>query len=143
MSASQHLPQRHLNLIPRSSTNSPRQASQFGVRPSIADRFSQLLYEIEAFLFTCTHEEMCSFWNAIANLRQYLGKDLQGAANYSEVPQFLNNRRKKRDFYRILEVLADLPHPNLHRSQHLPKRSGDRHKLNRHAFVHPHLATQK
>ncbi len=143
MSAPQHLPQRHLNLIPSSSTNSRSQTLQFGIRPSIADRFSRLLYEIEAFLLACTHEEMYSFWNAIANLRYYLLKDSQKAANSSEMPQFLNSRRKKRDFCRILEVLADLPHPNLHRSHHLPKRSGDRRQPNYHPFAHPHLATQR
>jgi hypothetical protein len=143
MSAPRH---RHLNLI-SSRTNSPCQASQFGVRPNIADRFSQLLNEIEAFLYTCTYEEMCSFWNEIANLRQYLGKDLQKVANSSEVPQFLSSRRKQRDFCRILEVLADLPSPKLHRSHHLPKRSGDRrhpnYQPNRHTFIDPHLATQR
>jgi len=139
MSAPRH---RHLNLI-SSRTNSPRQTSPFGIRPRIADRFSQLLHEIEAFLLACTYEEMCSFWDAIANLRQYLEKDLERAANYSEVPQFLNNRRKKRDFCRILEVLADLSYPQMHLSHHLPKRSGDRRQPNRHAFVHPRLATQR
>lgn len=143
MSAPQHFSQRHLNLIPSSSTNSPSQTSQFGVRPSMADRLSQLLYEIEAFLFTCTHEEMCSFWDAIANLRQYLEKNSQKITNLSEVPQFLNSRRKQRDFCRILEVLADLSYPKLHRSHHLPKRSGDRHQPNRHPFSNPHLTTQR
>ncbi|MCY7333883.1 MAG: hypothetical protein LH649_14795 [Pseudanabaena sp. CAN_BIN31] len=139
MSAPRH---RHLNLI-SSRTNSPRQTSPFGIRPRIADRFSQLLHEIEAFLLACTYEEMCSFWDAIANLRQYLEKDLERAANCSEVPKFLNSRRKQRDFCRILEVLADLPSPKLRLSHHLPKRSNDRRHPNRHLFVHPHLSIQR
>ena len=131
MSAPHHLPQRHLNLI----SSHPRQTSQFGVRPSIADRFSHLLSEIESFLLACTYEEMCSFWNAIANLRQYLQKDV----NSSEVPQFLNGRRKQRDFCRILEVLADLPYPHLHLSTQLSKSAGDRYQH----FAYPHLVTQR
>lgn len=143
MSAPSH---HHLN-VTSSSTDLPRQTSEFDIRPSMVDRFSQLLHEIEAFLFACTHEEMCRFWNAIANLRQYLLKDLQKVANPSGVPQFLNNRRKQRNFCRILEVLADLPYPKLHRSHHLPKRSGDRRQPNYHTFAYPHLnphlATQR
>ncbi|TYQ25006.1 hypothetical protein PseudUWO311_16905 [Pseudanabaena sp. UWO311] len=131
MSAPHHLPQRHLNLI----SSHPHQTSQFGVRPSIAERFSQLLFEIESFLLACTHEEMCSFWNAIANLRQYLQKN----TNSSEVPHFLNGRKQQRDFCRILEVLADLPYPHLHLSTQLPERSDDR----RQHYVYPHLVTQR
>ncbi|GBO52968.1 hypothetical protein APA_769 [Pseudanabaena sp. lw0831] len=134
MSAPHHLPQRHLNLM-----SHPRQTSQFGVRPSIADRFSQLLSEIESFLLACTYEEMCSFWNAIANLRQYLQKD----TNSSEVPQFLNGRRKQRDFCRILEVLADLPYPQLHLSTHLAARTGDLRQPQQTSFVYPHLVIQR
>ncbi len=130
MSAPHHLPQRHLNLI----SGHPRQTSQFGVRPSIADRFSQLLSEIESFLLACTHEEMCSFWNAIANLRQYLQKN----PNSSEVPHFLNGRKQQRDFCRILEVLADLPYPHLHLTQ-LPESISDR----RQHYVYPHLVAQR
>lgn len=132
MSAPHHLPQRHLNLIP----SYPSQTSQFGIRPSIADRFSQLLSEIESFLLACTHEEMCSFWNAIANLRQYLQKN----TNSSEVPQFLNGRKQQRDFCRILEVLADLPYPHLHLSTQLPKRSGARRSQH---YAYPHLVAQR
>jgi hypothetical protein len=131
MSAPHHLPQRHLNLI----SDQYSQTSQFGVRPSIADRFSQLLSDIESFLMACTHEEMCSFWNAIANLRQYLQK----ANNSSEVPHFLNGRKQQRDFCRILEVLADLPYPHLHLSTHVGERASDR----RQHHVYPHLVTQR
>jgi len=131
MSAPHHLPQRHLNLI----SSYPRQTSKFGVRPSIADLFSQLLSDIESFLLACTHEEMCSFWNAIANLRQYLQKN----TNSSEVPHFLNGRKQQRDFCRILEVLADLTYPHLHLSSQLPERTGDR----RQHHVYPHLVTQR
>jgi hypothetical protein len=132
MSAPHHLPQRHLNLIP----SYPRQTSQFGVRPSIADRFSQLLSDIESFLLACTHEEMCSFWNAIANLRHYLQKN----TNSSEVPQFLNGRKQQRDFSRILEVLADLPYPHLHLSTQLPECMGDRRRQH---YAYPHLVAQR
>jgi hypothetical protein len=135
MSAPHHFPQRHLNQISSSLPSSPSQSSAFGVRPSIADRFSHLLDDIEAFLLACTYEEMCSFWNAIADLRQYLQK----TTNPSEVPQFLNGRRKQRDFCRILEVLADLPYPKLHLSKRLAERSGDR----RTHHVYPHLAAQR
>jgi hypothetical protein len=131
MSAPHHLPQRHLNLI----SSYPRQTSKFGVRPSIADLFSQLLSDIESFLLACTHEEMCSFWNAIANLRQYLQKN----TNSSEVPHFLNGRKQQRDFCRILEVLADLPYPQLHLSSQLPEHTGD----HRQHYVYPHLVTQR
>lgn len=115
MSAPHHLPQRHLDLI---SSSSP-QRLPFSVRPSIADRFSQVLHEIEVFLLACTYEEMCSFWKAIDNLRQYL----QPPSHPSEMPQFLSTRKKQRDFCRILEVLADLPYPQLHLSHHLDRRS--------------------
>jgi hypothetical protein len=128
MSAPHHLPQRHLNLI----SSHPRQTSQFGVRPSIVDRFSQLLSEIESFLLACTHEEMCSFWNAIANLREYLQRNTSSL----EVPQFLNGRKQQRDFCRILEVLADLPYPHLRLSTQVTEGTGDRRQ-------HPHLALQR
>ena len=111
MSAPHHLPQRHLNLLP----NPIPKTSPFSVRPNIADRFSQLLNEIEFFLLTCTYEEICKFWQAIADLRHRLQKPVDS----SEVPQFLTSRRKQRDFCRILEVLADLPYPKLHLSNHL------------------------
>ncbi len=135
MSATHHLPQRHLNLI----SGQYSQTSQFGVRPSMVDRFSQLLSEIESFLLACTYEEMCSFWNAIANLRQYLQKD----TNSSEVPQFLNGRKKQRDFCRILEVLADLPYPQLHLSTHVAERTGRFTGDRRQHHVYPHLVTQR
>lgn len=130
MSAPHHLPQRHLRLIP----SHPSERFQTAIRPSIADRFSQLLHEIEAFLLACTYEEMCSFWNAIANLRQYLQKN----SNSSEMPQFLTGRRQQRDFCRILEVLADLPYPKLHLSKHLSERADRRTH-----HVYPHLAIQR
>lgn len=135
MSAPHRLPHRHLNLI----SDHPRQTSQFGVRPSMADRFSQLLSEIESFLLACTYEEMCSFWTAIANLRQYLQK----SADSSEVPQFLNVRRKHRDFCRILEVLADLPYPHLHLSTQVAERKCDRKQTKQNPFAYPHLVTQR
>ncbi len=145
MSASHRLPQRHLNLLPNPSP----QNSSFAVRPSIADRFSQLIHEIEIFLLACTYEEMCKFWKAIANLRHYL----QNAADPSEVPQFLTGRRRQRDFCRILEVLADLPYPKMHLSSHLSASSnlvGDlqtaqpTQSLPRHGSLgYPHLATQR
>lgn len=135
MSAPHHLPQRHLKLIPSHPNERSPLRSQFAIRPSIADRFSQLLHEIEAFLLACTYEEMCSFWNAIANLRQYLQKN----TNSSEVPHFLNGRKQQRDFCRILEVLADLTYPHLHLSSQLPERTGDR----RQHHVYPHLVTQR
>ncbi len=145
MSASHRLPQRHLNLLPSPAS----QNSSFAVRPSVADRFSQLIHEIEVFLLACTYEEMCKFWNAIANLRYYL----QNSAETSEVPQFLTGRRRQRDFCRILEVLADLPYPKMHLSSHLSTSSnlvGDRRTAQqtqlqpRHgSFAYPHLATQR
>jgi hypothetical protein len=135
MSAPHHLPQRHLNLI----SGQYSQTSQFGVRPSITDRFSQLLSEIESFLMACTHEEMCSFWNAITNLRQYLQKD----NNSSEVPQFLNDRKQQRDFCRILEVLADLSYPQLHLSTNLSTQVAERASHSRQQHVYPHLVTQR
>lgn len=119
MSADHHLPQRHLNLLTNSSPKKP----QVFVRPCIAERFSQLLEEMEAFLLACTYDEMCNFWNATANLRQ----SIQKSSNRPEVPQFLTGRRKQRDFSRILEVLADLPYPQLHLSNHLSGRSASRH----------------
>jgi hypothetical protein len=124
MSAPKNLPKRHLNIISSSLPSSPSQTSQFEVRPSITDRFSHLLSEIESFLLVCTYEEMCSFWNAIANIRQCLQK----TTNPSEVPQFLSGRRKQRDFSRLLEVLADLPYPKLHLSTQLAKHKGDRRR---------------
>ena len=104
-------PQRHLSLINRINNTSP---PSIAIRPSMVDRFSQMLHEIEVFLLACTYEEMCNFWNAIANLRQYFQK----ISYPSEMPQFLNIRRKKRDYCRILEVLADLPYPQLHLSHY-------------------------
>lgn len=145
MSASHHLPQRHLNLLPSSAP----QNLLFSVRPSISDRFSQLLHEIEVFLLACTYEEMCKFWNAIANLRHCL----QSYDDPSEVPQFLTGRRRQRDFCRILEVLADLPYPQMHLSNHLATGSGDRNgskqtqlrqpKSRQGNFDYPHLVTQR
>jgi len=149
MSASHRLPQRHLNLLPSPAP----QNSSFAVRPSVADRFSQLLHEIEVFLLACTYEEMCKFWNAIANLRHYL----QDSSKPYAVPQFLTARRRQRDFSRILEVLADLPYPKMHLSSHLATNThlgganprGDRQTQwqslgSQHRdFPYPHLATQR
>jgi hypothetical protein len=116
------------------------------VRPSIADRLSRLLQEIEAFLLASTYEEMCNFWKAIANLRQCL----QNPSYQSEVPQFLTDRRKHRDFCRILEVLADLPYPKLHLSSQLSQQLSDRSRFQQtqqahqySAFGYPHLASFK
>ena len=137
MSTPHHLLQRHLNLLPSST----HKTSQFFVRPHIADRLYQLLDEIEAFLWTCSYEEICNFWNAISNLRQCIQK----RHNQPQVPQFLTCRRKQRDFCRILEVLADLPYPKLHLSHHPVRHSGDRAKSQQlkppqSAFAHPHFA---
>ena len=115
MSAHRHLPHRHLNLIPSSLPQKAPQNLAAVVRPHIAERLCQLLDEIESFLLACTYEEVCIFWNAIANLRQYLQKR-------PDVPQFLTGRRTQRDLCRILEVLADLPYPKLHLSSHLSER---------------------
>jgi hypothetical protein len=108
-----HLPKRHLNLL----TNFTSQKHQDCRPASIADRFCYLLDEIESFLLTCTYDEICKFWNAIDNLRQYF-QNFQKRTQQSEVPNFLNHRRQKRDFCRILEVLADLSYPKLHLSNH-------------------------
>jgi hypothetical protein len=148
MSAIHHLPQRHPPISPRSSSEvssrSPYLSGQtisgqtISGRPSIADRLSQLLHEIEAFLLACTHEEMCKFWKAIAKLRHCL----QNSAHQSEVPQFLTERRKHRDFCRILEVLADLPYPKLHLSSNLSSQVSDRSRFQEaqpySAFGYPH-----
>jgi hypothetical protein len=146
MSATHH---RHLNLLTSSTYSSSQFAqSQFVERPNITDRFVQLLEAIDDFLLNCTYAEMCNFWNAIANLRQKLQKYTQ----QSPVPFFLTIRRKQRDFCRILEVLADLTYPQLHLSDHLADKAGDR--LNspptrsrqgafQGAFANPHLATQR
>jgi len=162
MSAIHHLPQRHPPISPRSSSEassrSPYLSGQtvsgqaisgrpISMRPSIADRLSQLLHEIETFLLACTHEEMCKFWQAIAKLRQYL----QNPTYQSEVPQFLTDRRKHRDFCRILEVLANLPYPKLHLSNNLTNdlshQTSDRSRLSQHysysAFGYPVSASFK
>ncbi len=130
MSAHHYLPQRHLNLLP----NSLPQNSPALVRPHIADRLRQLLDEIESFLLVCTHEEMCNFWSAIANLRQCLQQR-------PDVPQFLTGRRTQRDFCRILEVLADLPYPKLHLSSHLSERPKSYQIKPRSAY--PYATTQR
>lgn len=115
MSAPHYFPERHLNVL----TNFATQKDQAHLRPRIADRLWHLLDEIESFLLTCTYDEICRFWNAIDNLRQYFQEDdLQQQTQQAEVPNFLNHRRQKRDFCRILEVLADLPYPKLHLSNH-------------------------
>ncbi len=137
MSAHHRLPQRHLNLLPNSLSSKASKNLPLFIRPHIADRLGQLLDEIESFLLTCTHEETCSFWSAIANLRQCLQK----CPSQSEVPQFLTGRRTQRDFCRILEVLADLTYPKLHLSSHLsepPKPYQIKSK-----FASSHLATQR
>ena len=77
-----------------------------------------LLNEIELFLGTCTYDEICKFWNAIDNLRQYF-QNFQKRTQQAEVPNFLNHRRQKRDFYRILEVVTDLSYPKMHLSNYL------------------------
>ena len=79
-----------------------------------SDRLWRLLNEIESFLLTCTYDERCRFWNSINNLRQ----NFQKRTRQAEVPNFLNHRRRKRNFCRILEVLADLSYPKLHLSNH-------------------------
>lgn len=140
MSASHHLPQRHLNLLP----SSVPQNSSFSVRPSISERFSQLIHEIEVFLLACTYEEMCKFWNAIANLRHCL----QNCAYPSEVPQFLTGRRRHREFCRILEVLADLTYPQMHLSNHLAVGKGSKQTQTyphsqQSDLGYPHLVTQR
>ena len=109
-----HFPQRHLNVLPNFAT--PKH--QASPRPNITDRLWHLLDEIELFLWTCTHDEICKFWNAIDNLRQYF-QNFQKRTQQAEVPNFLNYRRQKRDFYRILEVLANLSYPKMHLSNHL------------------------
>jgi hypothetical protein len=146
MSATNHLPQFHLNLLPESS-NTVTNGSAFSISPNVSDRFSQLLNVIEMFLLTCTYEEICKFWQAIDNLRHCL----ESSVNYSDVPQFLTDRRKQRDFCRILEVLADLSYPKLHSSNHLSphlaKNSGDRRNSQRTPPLdsdigYPHLSVQ-
>lgn len=155
MSAIHHLPQRLPPISPRSSSEvssrSPYLSGQtvsgqaisgrpISMRPSIADRLSQLLHEIETFLLACNHEEMCKFWKAIAKLRH----SFQNSAYQSEVPQFLTERRKHRDFCRILEVLADLPYPKLHLSSNLSSQVSDRSRFQEtqpySAFGYPHSA---
>ena len=143
MSATHH---RHLNLLISSTYSTSQFAqSQFAERPNISDRFVQLLEAVEDFLLNCTYAEMCNFWSAIADLRQKLQKYTQ----QSPVPSFLTSRRKQRDFCRILEVLADLPYPQLHLSNHLADKSGDRvggeswrsrQSTFQSAFANPHLA---
>ncbi len=142
MSAHHYLPQRHLNLLPNSLPQKSSKNFPPLLRPHIAERLGQLLDEIESFLSACTHEERCSFWSAIALLRQCLQKK----PNQSEVPQFLTGRRTQRDFCRILEVLADLPYPKLHLSSHLSEPTNS-HQINSYQiksrFAYPHLATQR
>ena len=145
MSAYHRLSQIHLSLSPSSS---PKYSS-FEVHPSLPDQFSQLIHEIEEFLLACTYDEMCKFWNSIANLRHYL----HNSSNSYEVPQFLTARRRQRDFCRILEVLAYLPYPQMHLSSHLSAKSNlvvDRRTDQQNnlyprygAFAHHHLATEK
>jgi hypothetical protein len=94
----------------RQSSTFPRTAS-----PSVPERFYKLINDIEKFLWACTEEEVCHFWQAIAHLRQYI----QMQAKRSPIPNFLNYRRKNRDFTRILTVLADLNYPQMHLSKQL------------------------
>ncbi len=125
MSATNYLPQHHLNLIANSP---PHATSKAASNPNLSDRLTYLLREIESFLLACTYEEMCSFWKSIANMRQYF----HGLQTYSlcvEIPYFLSDRRKNRDFCRILEVLADLNYPKLHLSQS----HRHAHRVNNHA----------
>ncbi|OIP77127.1 MAG: hypothetical protein AUK48_04535 [Oscillatoriales cyanobacterium CG2_30_44_21] len=110
-------PQRHLSLLNKIPQPNPCQkvgasTSRGSSRKSIGDRLLALVNEIEAFLKVCTYEEMCNFWAAVTDLRHRLHK----SPYVSEVPQFLNGRRQTRDFCRILEVLADLPYPQMHLS---------------------------
>ena len=137
MSAHNYLPQRRLNLLPNSLPQKP--SKNFLVRPHIADRLCHLLDEIELFLLVATHDEISSFWSAIANLRQCLQS--QCPQKQSNVPQFLTGRRTQRDLCRILEVLADLPYPKLHLSSHLsePPKS---YQI-KPQFAYPHLSTQR
>lgn len=111
MSAANYPPQHHPHQIPHSPPT--RKAN---LHPSLSDRLHYLLHEIESFLLACTYEEMCSFWKAIAQMRQYF-QDLRAYSLYADVPYFLSDRRKNRDFCRILEVLATLNYPKLHLSQ--------------------------
>lgn len=99
--------------------NLPFPNSQGSLRPHIAARFDQVLSEVEDFLLSCTHEEICIFWNSLNQLRQ----SLKHPDYQSELPQFLAFRRKQRDFDRILEVLADLPYPKMHLSNYLDESS--------------------
>jgi hypothetical protein len=86
---------------------------------------------------------MCNFWEAIANLRQALQKHSQQL----EVPRFLTDRKKHRNFCRILEVLADLSYPQLHLSNRLSKGSSDRgssqFRASHSTFANPHLVVQR
>ncbi|PZU95864.1 MAG: hypothetical protein DCE90_11985 [Pseudanabaena sp.] len=127
-------PQRHLDFSNETSNPHPRRnvgaTVQFphnASRKSIGDRLSALVSEIEAFLRVCTYEEMCNFWEAVANLRHRLHK----SPYLSEVPQFLSGRRQNRDFCRILEVLADLPYPQMHLSSQVNSTSGSRRQVAR------------
>jgi len=122
-------PQRHLNLLSKTPKTHQRktvgftnQISQIDSYTRISDRLSALVSEIEAFLRVCTYEEMCNFWDAITNLRHRLHKSPYS----SEVPQFLSGRRQNRDFCRILEVLADLPYPQMHLSDQVIRASSPR-----------------
>lgn len=114
MSATHHQPRKNRQSVtslpcPKQSQRSP------ALRPHIADRIVQLLREIETFLLTCTYEEIGRFWEVVSHLRQHLHKVIKR----SEVPCFLDCRRKNRDFSRILEVLADLTYPQMHLSNFL------------------------
>ena len=114
MSAPYYFPEPHLNVF----TNFAAQKHQASPRSNVTDRLWHLLNEIELFLGTCTYDEICKFWNAIDNLRQYF-QNFQKRTQQAEVPNFLNHRRQKRDFYRILEVVTDLSYPKMHLSNDL------------------------
>jgi hypothetical protein len=142
MSVSHRLPQYHFDCLHTSAQEYEAIGSHFSVRPNIADRFSQLMSEIENFLLACTYEEACNFWQAIADLRQCLQKNSRQA----KVPQFLTDSRKQRKFCRILEVLVDLSHPKLHLSEFPFVDAGDRSRFpqkqdHRRNSAHPHIAT--
>jgi hypothetical protein len=118
MRVANRLPSQHIDLL---LLNSPSATSRGFLRPHIAARFDQVLDEVEEFLLTCNHEEVCTFWNSLNQLRQCL----RHPPYQSEVPQFLAFRRKQRDFDRILEVLADLPYPKMHLSNDLDEPSNE------------------
>jgi hypothetical protein len=124
MSANHHPPRKNLQRLQAMASPSchqhkhKHQQRSPALRPHIADLMVQLLLDIETFLITCTHEEIRSFWQKISHLRQHLHRVIQR----SEIPCFLDFRRKNRDLCRILEVLADLTYPQMHLSNANPQK---------------------